>query len=193
MRQLDAFQTLQRSKKSLFTTADLKKLFDVKEDNTLYKQIERLTAAGVLRRAMKGFYFLALDRPTDFEIANALYMPSYVSMESALNYYGILIQTPQQIISVTPRMTKRIHAAQREFNYLHLDQKYYTSYHRDQGFLIATPEKALIDALFFSSIGRGSLSVEELMLDVVDSKKLHALAKNIANRAFQKFFASLKL
>jgi hypothetical protein len=49
MRQLDALQTLQRSKKSLFKTADLKKLFDVEEDNTLYKQIERLTAAGVLR------------------------------------------------------------------------------------------------------------------------------------------------
>lgn len=47
--QLDALQTLQRSKKSLFTTADLKKLFDVEEDNTLYKQIERLRQLIVVR------------------------------------------------------------------------------------------------------------------------------------------------
>jgi predicted transcriptional regulator of viral defense system len=193
MKKLDALQTLQRTKKSLFTTTDLRKLFDVEQDNTLYKQIERLTKAGVLRRAMKGFYFLASGRPPDFEMANALYRPSYVSLDSALNYYGILIQSPRQIVSVSPRMTKRLRAAQREFAYLHLDQKYFTGYHRVENFLIATPEKALIDALFFAAIGRGSLSVEELVLDSVDRKKLNALAGEIANRAFRKLFDSLKL
>ena len=193
MNKFDAFQTLQRIKKSLFTTADLKKLFDVEQDNTLYKQIERLTSAGVLRRAMKGLYFLSSARPSDFEIANALYRPSYVSLESALNYYGILIQSPRQIVSVTSRMTKRLDAAQREFAFLHLDQKYFTGYHRVGKFLIATPEKALIDALFFSAIGRGSLSVQELVLDSVDRNRVNTLAGGIANRAFRKSFDSLKL
>lgn len=193
MKKLQALQTLQKSKRKLFSVTDLKKLLRIESDQYAYVFVGRLIKEGVLERASKGVYYLISNKPTDFELANFLYKPSYVSLDSALNYYGILIQSPQQIISITPNLTKKIEAGGRDFVYMHLNQKYYSDYQQVDGFLIATPEKALIDALFFVALGRGSLSVEELILDSIDKNKLKDLATKIDNRAFKKYFKSLKL
>jgi len=193
MKKIEAIQILQKSNRKLFSLSDIKKLLKIASDNTAYKQAAGLIGAGVLERVSKGIYLLASNRPIDFELANFLYKPSYVSLDSALNFYGILIQSPQQIISVTPNFAKRIESAGKDFVYMHLNQKYYSNYQQVNGFLIATPEKALIDALFFVALGRGSLSVEELILDSIDKNKLKGLAEKIDNRAFKKYFKSLKL
>lgn len=193
MNKLQALQILQESKRKLFSITDIKKLLRIKSDQYAYVFVGRLVKESVLKRASKGVYYLASNRPVDFELANFLYKPSYVSLDSALNYYGILVQSPQQIISVTPNLTKKIEAGGRDFVYMHLNQKYYSDYQQVDSFLVATPEKALIDALFFVALGRGSLSVEELILDSIDKKKLNKLAQKIDNRAFKKYFKSLKL
>lgn len=193
MKKIEAIQILQKSNRKLFSLSDIKKLLKIASDNTAYKQAAGLIEAGVLERVSKGIYLLTSNKPTDFELANFLYRPSYVSLDSALNYYGILIQSPQQVISVTPNLTKKIEAGGKDFVYMHLNQKYYSDYQQVDGFLIATPEKALIDALFFVALGRGSLSVEELILDSIDKNKLKDLATKIDNRAFKKYFKSLKL
>jgi len=193
MKKLQALQILQKSKRKLFSITDLKKLLRIKSDQYAYVFVGRLVKESILERASKGVYYLISNKPTDFELANFLYKPSYVSLDSALNYYGVLIQSPQQIISVTPNLTKKIEAGGKDFVYMHLNQKYYSDYQQVDGFLIATPEKALIDALFFVALGRGSLSVEELIFDSVDKNKLKDLAKKIDNRAFKKYFKSLKL
>ncbi len=193
MKKLQALQILQKSKRKLFSVTDLKKLLRIESDQYAYVFVGRLIKEDVLERASKGVYYLISNKPTDFELANFLYKPSYVSLDSALNYYGILIQSPQQIISITPNLTKKIEAGGRDFVYMHLNQKYYSDYQQVDGFLIATPEKALIDALFFVALGRGSLSVEELILDSIDKNKLKDLATKIDNRAFKKYFKSLKL
>lgn len=192
MKKIEAIQILQKSKRKLFSLSDIKKLLKIASDNTAYKQAAGLIRAGVLERASKGIYILASNKPSDFELANFLYKPSYVSLDSALNYYGILIQSPHQIISVTSNFAKRIEAGGKEFVYIHLNQKYYSDYQQVDGFLIATPEKALIDALFFVALGRGSLNTEELILDSVDKNRLKDLADKIDNRAFKKYFKSLK-
>lgn len=193
MKKIEAIQILQKSNRKLFSLSDIKKLLKTASDNTAYKQVAGLIEAGVLKRVSKGIYLLTSNKPTDFELANFLYKPSYVSLDSALNYYGILVQSPQQIISVTPNLTKKIEAGGKDFVYMHLNQKYYSDYQQVDGFLIATPEKALIDALFFVALGRGSLSTEELILDSVNKNKLKDLAEKIDNRAFKKYFKSLKL
>src|SRR3989338_5271268 len=105
MKQLRALQTLRASGKKIFTSLDLKKILQTTSDSYSYVLAGRLVKEGVLERVSKGYYILTSNRPSDFEIANALYRPSYISLESALNYYGILVQSPQQITSVT---TKRV-------------------------------------------------------------------------------------
>lgn len=193
MKKIEANQILQKSGKKIFSTSDLRNLFGVENVNTLNKQIRGLINANVITRISKGYYFLASNNPSDFELANAIYRPSYISLDSALNYYGILVQTPQEITSVTTKLATVIEDGGKRFSYAHLDPKYFSDYQKLEGFLIATPEKALVDAMFFSALGRGSLSIEELSLESISKDKVNKLASEISNRAFKKYFASIKL
>ena len=171
MKQLEVIRVLEKSNKSLFSLADLKKLLYLK-DKTVYTQLNRLTESGLLLRLKRDVYCLGLRKLDNFEIANFLYKPSYISLESALAYYGILLQVPQVIISVTPRRTKRFIIGDKEFIYLHLDQRYYFGYDQNDKFLIADKEKAIIDTIFFASFGRTSINSEEWILKDVDPVRL---------------------
>lgn len=192
MKQLKALQTLQASGKKVFTSADLQKILQTSTDSYAYVLAGKLVKEGVLERVSKGYYILVSNRPSDFEVANILYRPSYVSLDSALNYYGILVQSPQQVMSVSSKRATNIQNNGKTFAYMHLDQKYFTDYQKTGDFLIASPEKALVDAMFFVALGRSSLSVEELNLQSVDRKKVKEIASRITNKAFKKYFDSIK-
>lgn len=125
-------------------------------------------------------------------MANVLYGPSYVSLDSALNFYGILAQSPQEVISATTGLARKFDFGGKTFSYVHLDRKYYSDYKKSGDFLIASPEKALIDAMFFVVLGRGSLSIEELNLQSIDKDKVKQMASKITNKAFKNYFASIK-
>ena len=192
MKQLKALQTLQASGKKVFSSADLQKILQVADSNYSHVQASRLVKEGVIERVRRGWYVLASNRPSDFELANVLYGPSYVSLDSALNFYGILVQSPQEVISATTSLAKKLEAGGKHFSYVHLDRKYYSDYEKSGDFLIASPEKALIDAMFFVALGRGALSVEELNLQSVDKAKVRQMASKITNKAFKNYFASIK-
>ncbi|MDO9027848.1 MAG: hypothetical protein Q7U68_03190 [Candidatus Roizmanbacteria bacterium] len=192
MKKIEALQILQKSGRNIFSLSDLARLLQIESDNTAYVKANRLVRDGLLTRLAKGCYCLKDNMPMDFELANFLYRPSYISLESALNHYGILTQVPQSIISVTPNRARRIMALNKEFAYRHLALKYFSDFIKIQNFIIATPEKALIDTIFFASYGWTSISPEEWMLGNIDIKKLEGLAKKIESRVFQEFFKSLK-
>lgn len=193
MKKIEALLILQKSGRDIFNLIDLKKLLRIESDNTAYIQANRLTKEGLLDRIAKGVYCLKDKKPADFETANFLYRPSYVSLESALTYYGILIQVPQVITSVTLKRAKKIRAFNKEFVYLHLDQRYYSDYIREQHFIIGTPEKAIIDTVFFASYGKTVINPEEWILDRIDKEKLKRLSDKIESKIFHNFFNSLKI
>jgi predicted transcriptional regulator of viral defense system len=193
MRQLKALQTLQASGKKIFSSSDLHNILRVKKDEYLYVLCGRLLKEGVLERIAKGYYSLASNPPSDFELANALCWPSYVSLDSALNFYGILTQSPQVVTSLTTKRAASIRSKGRTFSYSHINRKYFSDYHKVSGFLIATPEKALVDAAFFMALGKGTLSFEELDLGLVNRAKVRRMASRIRNRAFRRVFKVLSL
>jgi predicted transcriptional regulator of viral defense system len=193
MKKIEALLTLQKSKRNIFSLIDLKKLLRIESDNTAYIQAVRLIKEGILERIAQGVYCLKDSKPHDFEIANFLCKPSYLSLESALAYYGILIQVPRNVASVTPKRAKKINAGNKEFVYSHLDQRYYSDYIKEKNFIIATPEKALIDTVFFASYGRTVIHPEEWVLDNIDRKKLKKLSGKIKSRIFHNFFNSLNI
>lgn len=182
---------MRSSGKKIFTINDLRKLLHIPNDNTAYQQVQRLLRSGTLNRAGKGLYYLADDKPGEYELANALYPPSYISRESALNYYGILMQSPYIITSVTPRRAQTFEVDRREYAYYHMNSLYYSDYRKEGDFLIATPEKALVDMLFFVALGKAGISWEELDIHDVSRPKLRALASKIRHPAFQRLFSKV--
>lgn len=193
MKKLKASQILQNTGEKIFTFADIKKLLKIEKDNTAYKQVEGLIDENVLCRAKRGIYYLSSNPPTNFHLANIIYQPSYVSLESALSYYNILIQVPTVITSVTTKTAKSFKIGGKEYTYTHLSPQYFAHYHREADFLIAAPEKALVDAIFYASLGKGSVNLEELELEDVDKGKLKEIAGEIKHTAFRKYFKRLSL
>ena len=88
-------------------------------------------------------------------IANHIYTPSYVSMQSALRYYGLIPEAVYQYQSMTTKVAREFSNPVGRFVYYHSTVPYY-SIGITQGssngkyFLIATPEKALCDLICYT-------------------------------------------
>ena len=193
MKNLEIHKKLLKSTKKTFTFSDLKKLLTLKNDNSIYQAIKRLKKDGVINSFKNGVYYLTGAPPNEFLAANQIYYPSYISLETALNYYGILIQTPQIIFSVTCKRGKELLCNNKEYSYHHLTQKYFFDYIKEKDFLIATPEKALIDTIFLNSFGKLKTDLDELVLNIISKKRLYRIKERIDSRAFNKRFSELKL
>jgi len=120
----------------------------------------RLCRRGILRRLRKDLYILP-DKPLDDpQIANRLLSPSYISFESALNYWGLSTQIPRSMMSASLR-SKKYRIEGTEFLYYRLPPALFRfGYRRERDFFIASPEKALLDTAYYASLGRKGLSDE---------------------------------
>ena len=119
------------------------------------KKIFDLTKKGYLIQIKRGHYFNLKSKyieTTAYEIiANSLYFPSYISLEWALQYYGLIMDRVSTVTSVTLLRTKDFKTPYALFAYKHINKNrypvgYLTKKNADGDFfLIARPEKALLD------------------------------------------------
>lgn len=151
----------------IFTVQDFCRLFHLSSYKRSLQQLccyktkyflEEQTRQGLLLRLKQGIYALKTDPPSEEEIANALYKPSYISFEYALAYYGIIPERPYSITSATTKSTAQFSIADKAFAYYTIKKEAYTGYTLIKGatkaFLIAEPEKALVDYLYFVVLGK---------------------------------------
>ena len=188
-----AIKILYQKRITFFEVADADKIFGIKKRKTLYELLRRLERAGVINRIIKGKYYFSLKEFNDFELANFLINPSYISLESALSFYGILSQFPYSIVSVTPLKSKKINYQGKEYEFAHLDSKYFFGFVKKDKFLIATPEKALLDELYFVAKKLRKIHFEDLDLKLIDKKKFKILSKKYKFLPLQNLIKKLKL
>jgi hypothetical protein len=127
---------------------DGQKLFDY--------QISLWVKKGNLLRLRNGTYAFAKDKENiqGEEIASFIYEPSYLSMESALARYGFIPEMVYAYISVTARINRKFTNDFGTFLYRHIKPELfwgYTEIKTQHGhYLIADPEKALLDYLYLN-------------------------------------------
>jgi hypothetical protein len=86
-------------------------------------------------------------------VANHLYGPSYVSLESALAYYGLIPERVYTMRSVCTKLHKQYDTPLGHFEYVKMPAQYFPIGIRQEivgnsyAFLIASPEKALCDKI----------------------------------------------
>ncbi len=123
------------------------------------KKITKLEQKGSLIRLRKGLYVVSptvSERLLSVElIANHLYGPSYVSMQTALRHYGLIPESVHTITSLTFRASKLYENSTGRYEYLHCASDYYSIGIRqvvedDYAYLIASPEKALCDLIVYT-------------------------------------------
>lgn len=152
----------------LFTLSELGRILAIDNDQNLYKRVQRLEKSGILKKLTKGRYQYLLKDIDDFQIANFLYQPSYVSLQSALSFHSVMTGFTYEITSVTAKKTNKFEIDGKIYSYSHLDQKLFFGWEKVGDFLIARPEKALLDYLYLGSKGILSIDTDEIDMSKID-------------------------
>lgn len=142
---------------SLFTPKEFERLFDVSRPAT-QKFIHTYTEKNFFTKVRNGLYSLTEKRPNLYYTANRIYAPSYVSLETALSYYGIIPESVYGVTSVTTKARREFEALGISFSYTRIKKDAFRGYttQKEDGktFFIAEPEKALADYLYLVSLGK---------------------------------------
>ncbi len=177
----------------LFHTKTLKDILEIEKKSGLFSIIKKLTKAGVLLKIEKNKYLLKEKNVKDFTLANFLYQPSYISFESALNFYGIISQFPYEISSATTKKPVKKQFQNKIFTYTHIQKNLSWGYEKKDGFIIASPEKALLDQLYLSSKGYKKINLDECDFANINKSKLKKYLKQFpSTRQFQNIIKDLK-
>lgn len=122
----------------------------------------------------KGLYvWNSNSLPENFSIANILYTPSYVSVESALSFYGLIPERVFSVSSMTFKTSKKFSNSLGNFEYIKIPTPYYSfgikriSIRDGQFSLMATAEKALMDKVITTSgtIIRSEISAQKFLFE----------------------------
>ena len=133
----------------------------------------RWCSRGLLVKLRNQHYaFPEYRKEPDFSryVANRIYAPSYISLHSALSFYGMIPEEVIQLTSVTTLKTARFENAFGTFHYQNVKTPLYFGYEiktmqNGRGLLFATPEKALLDLLYLNPYYRTEQDMEDLRLD----------------------------
>ena len=135
--------------------------------------LSRWIKKGLLVRLRKGYFSFPeyIGKPDyAFYIANCIYRPSYISLHTALSFYGIIPEAVVQIISVTPLKTASFVNAFAQYSYRTVKPELMFGYKlkpldSERSIQMAEPEKALLDMLYLYPAYNSLLELKNLRLD----------------------------
>lgn len=135
--------------------------------------LTRWCSKGLLVKLRNQYYaFPEYQGVPDFArlVANQIYAPSYISLHSALSFYGMIPEEVVQQTSVTTRKTAQFDNLFGTFTYQNVKTRMFFGYerkimHNGRGVFFATPEKALLDLLYLNPYYKTDQDFEELRLD----------------------------
>jgi len=165
-------------------------IFLAGESNTagLKVQFSRWVSSGRLVQLRRGVYMLPehyRERTQNaFYAANILKKPSYISLEKALEFYGLIPEAVKVYTSVTSKRAGNFRNEVGVFDYRHISVNLFWGYQAlkidGRDVFLASPEKALLDFLYFNSSKISDSFLEGLRLqntDVINADQLMADAR----------------
>ena len=175
LKPLIVLKKLKEKKINLFTPLEFKRIFAVSSFATSWF-IKTYTKKELFIKLKNGLYALADFLPSQYLIANKLYEPSYISFDTALSFHGIIPETIYTIASATPKTSRKFETIGALFTYQKIKKEVYTGYkpikYLGETILIAEPEKALADYLYFVDLGKRKLEYERINLAKIKKIKL---------------------
>ncbi len=135
--------------------------------------ITRWVKKGYLVRLRQGYYtFPEYKGKPDYSLyfANRIYKPSYISLHTALSFYGMIPEAVVQITSVTSLKTTSFTNDFGEYSYHTIKEDLMFGYDLkpmadSRTMQFATSEKALLDLLYLYPFYDNEQEMEELRLD----------------------------
>ena len=187
-------QSLRRRSITLFSPLEVQRQLRL-SPSAVSALLHDYTRQGALVKLRNGLYCFADARPSELAIANRLYEPSYISFEYALAYYHVIPETVYTITSATSRPTRTFTVTGTRFEYHLLKRPAFTGYDplkiNGDTILIAAPEKALVDYLYFVDLKKASLN-ERLRLQSLTWSRVEAYMKLFGRASLRKLVKRLR-
>lgn len=186
-----------------FESRELTLLFE-EPDAQVQARLARWQRQGKLVQLRRGRYLLPdgqqRARASVFYIANYLYRPSYVSLQSALEHYGMIPEAVGATSSVTPRHGREWQTPIGTFRYRAIRADRFWGYREDRlssagapgrqdRFFIADPEKAILDLVYLDpgEWTRARLDGLRLQnLEAFDTNRMRDAAERFASPKVQR-------
>jgi len=141
----------------LVKTNELKVILGDEYNKSFLNNLLNWEKAGYLIKIRKGLYFPSdlAELTNPIAVATKIYYPSYVSLETALSYYGIIPEAVFTTTSVTTRKTKTFkNDVFGTFSYQKIKKEAYGGFNvlekNGVSYNMATPEKSIIDFLYLN-------------------------------------------
>jgi len=166
------------------------------DKNNLTRWIKK----GLLLRLKQGYYTFPEYKNIpgySYYFANRIYKPSYISLHTALSFYGIIPESVVQITSVSSQKTALFKNEIGEYSYKTVKKELMFGYalikqSDSQAIQFAEPEKALLDLLYLYPFYNTVQEMKELRLDEdflnddLDIDKMKEFSDRFKNKALTK-------
>lgn len=182
----DLYKNLEKNKYYVFSYKDILSFYPKEKRYNVKKMLYRWKKKGWLLSLKKGLYELTYPKDfiiPDMHIANKLYSPSYISLETALSNYSIIPEVSMAVTSITTKPTRRFKNKHGLFIYRSIKADcfagYYIERHGNFDILIAEPEKAFVDYLYFKAYRnkKFNLKDERVDMDIISRLNKRKLGK----------------
>lgn len=168
-------ELLEKISSPIFSIQDLK----ISGISMLPYQISKLNKDGYIQKIRNGLYIFSNKKksvPVE-HFAFKIYNPSYISLEWALYNYGLIPEMVYNTTSVSTKATRKFKNVFGIFIYRNIKKEFFWGYNKSEKngcvYLIAEPEKALLDYIYFNlSKIKNDNDIAELRLNTSLIKKL---------------------
>lgn len=180
-------QELDKITKLYFGYEEIARVFKIRKESAKVTA-SRYVRQGLLIRVKRNMYvrkdvWKSASQEEKFVIANLGQTPSYISLMTALDFYGLTTQMQRNFFeSVALKRTREITVDGISFRYSRINNTLYFGFQKEKDYFIACPEKALLDSLYLMSYGRYGLDMEALDLLKFDRLRLLQLSRKYPSR-----------
>lgn len=181
MKYIDIQKKLEELK--VFSVEDLK-LLDDKYDRS---KVSGWSKLWYIKQIIRGYYiywWYVIDQSLLYFTSNKIYFPSYISLESAFNYYWIIPEQTFRVLSISTNKTIDFNTEIWFFSYKKVKKEFFWWYKvvniQGNKFLIADLEKAILDYFYLKPYIKDELDLEwlrwnkDLLNEKLDFKKLES-------------------
>ena len=180
----------------IFSLADIEVLYPNLDKRRLFEWKEK----GYIIKLRSRWYCLPVflkEQYSNWIIANLIHPPAYISLETALNYYGVIPEGVFMTSSVTTNRSFRIELLGHNYSYSSAKQDLYFGYQlmdiaeSDRKVRIADLEKSIIDFFYFRPGFRTIKDIsglrfnEPVLRDSLNRERLNQYLEKIRNKELE--------
>jgi len=173
----------------IFTPIEFQRVMKLKKKSA-QELLSRYAKKNIVVKLRNGSYSTESNPASVYLISNKIYQPSYLSFETAMSHHGIIPETVYEVIAATTKTTREFNIQGKVFVYHKIKRPAYTGYTPikidGDTILMAEPEKALADYLYFVHIGKKPFN-ERLNTDKINKKDVLKYTPLYNRKKFMEF------